>query len=135
MSTEQETNVELARRAFEAFNAGDADGVLALLDPEVEIYMPNELPNSGTFHGHAGYHRWTTNWLDAWEDVTFELQDVRDAGDRVAVWVRARVRGRASGVMGDLDWFACWRFSGAKVIGYREYATWDEVLTDVSLVE
>src|SRR5438477_10861208 len=41
MSTEQETNVELARRAFEAFNAGDADGVLALLDPEVEIYMPN----------------------------------------------------------------------------------------------
>lgn len=39
----------VVRRGFEAFNRADVNAVLTLADPEVEVYMPPPMVNSGMF--------------------------------------------------------------------------------------
>jgi ketosteroid isomerase-like protein len=103
-TAEQQTNMRLNRRAFEAFNAGDVDGVLALLDPEVEVYTPSDLPNSGTFRGHEGYLDWTRNWLDAWDGFTVEIIGMEPVGERhVVSHVRQSATGKGSGIPVEMD--------------------------------
>ena len=48
----QQRNVELTRRGFDAYNAGDYEAVAALLDPDVELH-DDELVNGGDLRGHA----------------------------------------------------------------------------------
>ena len=104
LSAEQRSNLELTERAFEAFNAGDTDRVLALLDPDVEIYMPSELPNSGTFWGHEGYLKWTANWLDAWENFTVEIRKMEPVGERhVVSHAHQSATGKGSGIPVEMD--------------------------------
>ena len=47
------TNEGLAARLYESFTAGDIDGVLALLDPDIEweLVGPHEIPYFGRFTG------------------------------------------------------------------------------------
>jgi ketosteroid isomerase-like protein len=94
-----EENVELARRGFEAFARGDFASVLELFDPDIEIYVPADLPNSGTFHGHDGYTQWVQNWLEAWDEYTTQPEEYRvlDEGHVLTVATQSG-RGRGSGL-------------------------------------
>jgi ketosteroid isomerase-like protein len=104
LSAEQQTNLRLTARAFEAFNSGDTDAVLELLDPDVEIYMPTELPNSGTFRGHAGYLKWTANWLEAWENFAVEIRKMEPVGERhVVSQAHQSATGKGSGIPVEMD--------------------------------
>ena len=57
----QQRNIELTRRGFKAYNAGDYEAVVALLHPDVEVYADDELLNAGSFSGHDGFLRWSTD--------------------------------------------------------------------------
>jgi hypothetical protein len=50
-----EENIEASHRLWDRFLAGDMDGVLDLLDADVEVYDMPELPGAGVSHGHAGW--------------------------------------------------------------------------------
>ena len=69
--SEQNRNLAVAREGLEAFRRGDIETFLNLLDPDVEVFSPPELPNPAQFTGRDGYLPWASQWLDAWE--TFEL--------------------------------------------------------------
>jgi ketosteroid isomerase-like protein len=100
------TNVELVRAGFEAFERGDGEFVLSQMDPEIEIYSPPELANSGSFRGPEGYTRWVTDWLEAWDDFNVgTLHDQIEAvGDRhVLIPIHQTAVGRGSGVPVELD--------------------------------
>jgi ketosteroid isomerase-like protein len=45
-------NVELARKAFEAWNRGDVDAFVQTFDPNVELYLPEGGLNVGVRRGH-----------------------------------------------------------------------------------
>jgi hypothetical protein len=62
----------LLREGIAAFNRGDEEAVLAVLDPDVEVFTPPELGNAGTFHGHEGYTAWIESWLEAWDEFRIE---------------------------------------------------------------
>jgi ketosteroid isomerase-like protein len=62
----------LLREGIAAFNRGDEEAVLAVLDPDVEVFTPPELGNAGTFYGHEGYVAWIESWLEAWEEFRIE---------------------------------------------------------------
>jgi ketosteroid isomerase-like protein len=94
-----EENVELVRRAASAFAAGELEEASKLLDPEVELYPPAEDPDvKSVYRGPEGARSWLENWLEAWEDFEFRLEDVIDAGERVIVVFSQRGRGKTSGV-------------------------------------
>jgi ketosteroid isomerase-like protein len=82
-----EERLALARQGMEAFNRRDLQGMLSLLDEEVEVFASSELVNAGTFHGHDGFTTWIATWVDAWESLDNEVTDNRLAGDRHVVTV------------------------------------------------
>jgi ketosteroid isomerase-like protein len=98
------TNVELARRAFEAIATDGLAAALDFLDPEIEFEPPEEaLEQRGTFTGHqAVKDRWNL-LLEPFDDVRMELDEVIEASDEtVLVVFRIHARGKASGVPVDM---------------------------------
>lgn len=49
--SQEEQNIELVKRGYEAFNAGDGDTVMSLFDDNVEWIQPGDSAISGTYHG------------------------------------------------------------------------------------
>jgi ketosteroid isomerase-like protein len=73
-------NVELAYRAYDAFNRRDWDAFVLLSDPEIEIESRLVIMEGG-YHGHEGLRRWWENFLGAFPDYTCEVEELRDRGD------------------------------------------------------
>src|SRR2546430_934870 len=61
-------NVEMHRRALEAFNAGDLEAFVALWDPEIEFHSTFAAVGGARYHGHDGLRRWHRDLEDAWGD-------------------------------------------------------------------
>jgi hypothetical protein len=49
--SEQEQNVELIKKGYEAFAAGDIDSVMSLFDDDIEWVQPGDSAISGTYRG------------------------------------------------------------------------------------
>jgi ketosteroid isomerase-like protein len=115
-------NVELARRAFDAFNRRDLDAFLALMDDRVEAGS-RQVAIEGGYHGHQGLRRWWTDLFAAFPRYTADVEELRDLGDVMLV----RIRGAAQSAHGDtlmLDRFwqvARWR--DGKCIWWRNCST------------
>jgi ketosteroid isomerase-like protein len=85
-------NIELHRRAHDAFNQRDLDAFLALADPDIEIAPQTvQLEGVASFQGHDGVRRWWTDLLAVFPDFHTEIDEVRERGDLTIV--RARLRG------------------------------------------
>jgi len=101
---------ELARAGFEAFNRGDIETVMGLLDPEVEIHSVAEVGEEGTYHGHEGYLEWTSIWLDAWDEFTVELTEIEEV-DESNVLIHSRQRGRGKGSGLEVEQYGVYLFT------------------------
>jgi len=91
-------NVEIVRQAFDAFNRGDLEGVVAVCDPAVEWFPPKELPSPGPFYGHQGVRSALSDVLDIFSGVRAEPERLIDAGDRVVVIYMWSGEGKGSGL-------------------------------------
>ncbi len=92
-------NVELVRRALEAFPRGDMDEMLSYLDPEVEFHSAIVGGAEGNvYRGHDGFRRWFSDSFESFEELRNEWREFRDLGDRVLALGHLRARGRESGV-------------------------------------
>jgi uncharacterized protein len=49
--SEQEQNIQLVRKGYEAFMAGDIETLMSLLDDNIEWIQPGQSSVSGTYHG------------------------------------------------------------------------------------
>jgi uncharacterized protein len=49
--SEQEQNIEVIKKGYEAFTAGDVDTVMSIMDDNIEWVQPGESAISGTYHG------------------------------------------------------------------------------------
>jgi ketosteroid isomerase-like protein len=125
----QQGNVEAIQGGVEAFRRGDFDAVLELLDPEIEVYMPSELANSGTYRGHDGYRRWLAQWLEAWDDFDLELDDIEAVG-RTHVVSRAHqtARGRGSGIPVEMWISYLWDVRDGHAVALHLYPSRDEAI-------
>lgn len=73
-------NVELAYRSYDAVNRRDLDGLLALMDDDVEA-VSRITAMEGGLRGHDGMRRWWDSWFSAFPDYTIEVVEVRDRAD------------------------------------------------------
>jgi hypothetical protein len=132
--SQEDVNVELARRGLEAYNAGDLEAVLDLLSPDVEIHSPPEYLNPGTFHGHAGLMEWLGRWLDAWDSFRVEAYDFRAAGHVVAS-AHQYAKGKDSGLEVEMDVAYLFTFKDGKGTRFHIYPGRAEALEAVGLQE
>ena len=104
-----EENVELVRRAFEAFNRGGVDACVSegIWSPEVVWDVtPSGIPGLGTYRGHEEVKAFfEDDWFKAFpfEEWEVELEEVIDAGDRVIGMSRQHGRGASSGAVAELE--------------------------------
>jgi len=95
-------NVEVVRNLAEAFQLRDHERAFDFYDPEIEwnaSHMPTFGGVEGVYRGHEGVRAYWREWLSAWSDLYFEIEDVRGAGDDVVLLVRnQRQWGRYSGI-------------------------------------
>jgi SnoaL-like domain len=89
-------------RAYAAGNRRDFDVILLGLDLGVYEYRPSRdlLPPDleEVFHGRDGYLQLWRYWLDAFEDIRWDPEEVLDFGDRLLVTTQQRGHGSGSGV-------------------------------------
>jgi ketosteroid isomerase-like protein len=122
-----EENVELVRRAAAAFAAGDLDEAAKVLDPHVELYPPAEDPDvKRVYRGPDGARSWLQNWLEAWEEFEFRVDEVIGADERVVVVFSQRGRGKTSGVEIENQLAAVGTLRDGKVVRGELYLDIDE---------
>ncbi len=93
-----EENVELTNEATDAFNRRDLDALLALADPDIEVFpLIARLEGGGPYRGHDGVRRWFESWLAVAPDFSTEVEEVRDLGDVTVARFRVRGHGIGSG--------------------------------------
>jgi ketosteroid isomerase-like protein len=98
-SPEQERNLELARGGLQSWIEGDRDAAMQTIAEDVEVFVPPELGNAGTYRGLEEFQRWNAEWEEAWSDFEMELLSAEPVGDRhVVCLIRSRGRGVGSGV-------------------------------------
>jgi ketosteroid isomerase-like protein len=70
---------------------------------------------------------------EAFEDVHYEIEDLLELGDRIAIRVRGSARGRGSGIRVDGTLGHVWTLRGGKAARFDVYGTWEETLDAVGL--
>jgi ketosteroid isomerase-like protein len=104
-------NVELVRRAIAAFNSGSVEALAEagdFYDPEVEFHEDSKLIEAEVHRGPAEVEAYFERWLESFESYSFEIEEIVDSGDKVAVFNRQTGRGRGSGA--EVDMRTAWVF-------------------------
>ena len=135
-----EENVEVVRRIYEAAARRDVEAVLALYDTEVAFdntHAPHGgLIRRGVFRGHEGLRAFYREYMEAWEYLSEDLEELIDAGEHVISIQTTRARGRASGaVVENLHMPGVWTIRDGKVIRVVWLATREEALEAAGLRE
>jgi ketosteroid isomerase-like protein len=91
-----ESNVELARRGFEAATRGDLDTLREFLDPDVK-WHGGDPSAAGACHNRGQALQFMRQARGRGE--IGELVDIRDAGDKVVVIVRPPAQGGEPGAL------------------------------------
>lgn len=114
--------ISLLRHAYDAFNRGDIAAAVALLDPDIEWREPPEFPGGGLYHGRAGASEYLTQSRAAWADVQSEPERFIPAGDRIVVFVHARVRAHDSEEWLDVRLADVYTFRDGRPISMQAFA-------------
>lgn len=121
-------NVEVVRRAIEAFNRREI--ALDWFDPEVEWIEDPRYPGAETFHGPAGVERSVRQWWDAWE-IELDPQEFIDVGDQVVVLGHGHYRGGGSEVPLTAEFASVYDFRDGKIVRAEVFPTRGEALEAV----
>jgi ketosteroid isomerase-like protein len=128
-------NVEVVRRAFEAWNAGDLDGVAELLTSETEFIPLRSQLEGAPYRGPEGIRQYARDAAEEWEFLRISPDEFHDLGDRVLMLGHfdARTRGSGMDVRFPVGWIA--RLSGGKLVHLRTYSDHREALEAAGLRE
>ena len=128
-----EANVELVRRAFDAFAARDVEAALAVMHEEVEFLpVTANLTTGGVpYRGHDGMTRYLQDVGRVWEELRVYPSEFRDLGEIVVAL--GRMHGRGGGMIIDRPTGWVWRFRNGKIVFCRVYASQEEALRAAGL--
>ncbi len=129
-------NVEVIKQAFEAFDRGDYDAVLALFDENVVINQPPELPGAPPIlHGHAGVLESFELWPEQWDEFRIEMLDIRDLGSHVLLSTQTFGRGKQSGIEVEARFTFVFTLDKGKIIRWQLFLREEDALEAAGLRE
>jgi ketosteroid isomerase-like protein len=128
----QGVNNAVVRRLFWAFE-NDTEVFRDTLHPEVEWFPIDE--NQGRLYGVEAALRNRNEWLDTWDEHRFELEEVVAEGNSVVVSVHITARGRISGAVVDVRFYAYFKLRDGKVVYIYDHADKAEALEAVGRPE
>jgi ketosteroid isomerase-like protein len=94
-------NVEIVRRAYDAWNREDLDAFLSVVDPDAEWGGEGAddlfLGFKTVYHRHAGVRDWWNAAKEPWQYFKSNVQRILAGGDKVVTVVRFEAVGKESG--------------------------------------
>ena len=77
-----EENVEVIRRGWDAWLAGDLPALFELFDPEVvwDTSHFRDWPEA-SYHGREGVQRFLIEWLEIWDKYEVDIEEIVPAPD------------------------------------------------------
>ena len=123
-------NVELVRRATELFNAREIDRALELVPDGIVMDWSNSIgPLKGVYRGRQEVTRLWSAFLDAWDSVRWDPEEIIEVDDSHLVVVNhVEMRGRGSGVDIDATGVQLWTFEGGEPQRIKLFQSKEEAL-------
>jgi ketosteroid isomerase-like protein len=127
-------NVEVVRRAFDAFNSEDIERIVSLTHIEFEAIVPPELsPEPDSYHGHDGIRRYFQSFQDVMDDIRFHPHRFWEVGQSVVASVSLTAKGRQTAIPVEQQLAQVWIVRDGKVACIRTYVSLPEALKAVGL--
>lgn len=114
--------------SYEALNRGEIDAALQLLDENAEWHESEALPDTGVYRGREAIRAFLTDFLESWERFEQEIEETRERGDRVAVLIHLKARGRESSAEVDARYAHVWTIRDGSAVRVDAYYDRDEAL-------
>ena len=132
--------MKISRRFVDALNAFlrgkiSSEAWLALWDEEAEFYPLRAQLEGESYSGHDGLMRFVAELAEDFEEVRFEVEEMRDAGEQVVGIGRFRARGRTSGLDLNVPFGAVQRVRRGKIVYTRFFSEPAEALEAAGLSE
>jgi ketosteroid isomerase-like protein len=132
-------NVEIVRRAVEAWNTDDLDAFLSVLDDDVEWHpaiQPGLEGGATTYRGHDGAREiWSQDRGEAWERLTNRNQELRDLGESVLALGHMDLTARATGIEFSQELGEVFDCRAGKIVRIRDFLTHAEAIAAAGLQE
>ena len=127
-------NVEVVRRAFDVWNAGDVDAICGLYTEDVVV--ETGITGFGrTFRGHDAIARWVAEQKETWAEVHWEPERVLEADDVLVSFYLGIAVGRESGVEVVRELTGVYRVRDGKIASERIYLDREQALEAAGLAE
>ncbi len=129
-------NVEVVRRAVDAFNRRDADAIVEVATADFEWFpgLPGTVEGTG-YRGRDGIETYLMEIRNTWGEARIVGDEFRDLGSRVLVLGRAEGRGRGSGVPVEAPQGFIVELRGGKISRVRAYLDHGKALRAAGLAE
>jgi ketosteroid isomerase-like protein len=125
--------VEVARAIYDGWVSGNVGSALEFLDPEVVWEAIADAPDAGVYRGHAGVRLYMEDWLEDFDILSMDFEEVVDARDRLVIVQCGRTIGKGSGVKTELRYAVAYWFRGGRIVGIKEFRTKGEALEAAGL--
>jgi ketosteroid isomerase-like protein len=124
-------NVELVQRWIASFDS-DADAFRNTLHPEIEWFPFEE--NHTPSYGVGGAMRIRNQWLDTWDEMQADLEQVVEESDSVVASIHVTGRGKSSGVEVDVRLHLHFKVRDDKIVYLYEHTDRAEALEAAGLL-
>lgn len=129
-------NVDVVRASFEAWRRGGLDAAAGFWDPKIDWRPMEGAPDDfGVMHGIEAVRAYMQDWIDMFDDVRLEAEELIDAGDHVVAVQRGSGRAKISGVPGELRYAVVYTVRDGKIVRAREYADREQALQAAGMRE
>jgi ketosteroid isomerase-like protein len=103
------------------------DALAARIHADVEA-VPAWRGAGAVYSGIDGFREMWVDWLEPWASYHVQVEEIIDAGDRIAVLVRDRARRHDSDAEVELISGSVWTFRDGKIARVEFYANREELL-------
>jgi ketosteroid isomerase-like protein len=128
-------NVELHRTLNVAFNELDADALVAVFDPSIEVHSVFAAIGGAIYHGHDEVRQWLRDIEDAWSVFRVESEAYFDLGEHTLAFVTLNGRGRQSGADVVMPYAQVMRWRVDRCVYFKAHARREDALTELGISE
>jgi ketosteroid isomerase-like protein len=114
--------IAILRSAYAAFNRGDIDAAVQSLAPDIDWSEPTDFPGGGSYHGREAAKQYLANSRASVAEVISKPEQFIPAGDRIVVFVHARVRPKNSTTWQEVRLADVYLFRGLTPIQMKAFA-------------
>jgi ketosteroid isomerase-like protein len=115
-------NVEIVRKATDAYRRGALEEGAAWMDPEIVWDMSRlQVPDAGVYRGFDGLLTFFNLWQESWESLELEPLEFIEAGDQVVTVIRQSGRGKLSGAEVEHRFAQLWTLRDRRIVRMDMY--------------